>query len=144
MFKLEWKATLILCSFFTLGFYWLISMARKGEPVGWVIIVAALVVTLLLMLVGGVMLIVRTIKTGEQTGFTHYAREQLVLMKQMQALQNAQTSMVARRNVQLEQMSLRQAHDAARRQLPSPENSEPSIIFGDDIFEQLDEEEKCD
>jgi len=133
MFKLEWKATLILCGFFALGFYWLISMARQGEPVGWVIIVAALVVSLLLMLVGGVLLIVRTIKTGEQAGFTHYAREQLVLMKQMQTLQNAQTSMVARRNMQLEQM--------ASRQIPSPENSEPPIIFGDDIFEALDEGE---
>jgi len=133
MFKLEWKATLILCSFFTLGFYWLISMARRGELVGWVIIVAVLVVTLLLILIGSVTLIVRTIKTGEQAGFTNYAREQLVLMKQMQGLQNAQTSIVARRNIQLEQMAL--------RQLPSPENSEPSIIFGDDIFEELDEGE---
>lgn len=131
MFRLEWKSSLILCSFFALGFYWLISIARRGEPVGWVIIVAAIVVTLLLMLVGSVLLIVRTIKTGEQAGFTNYAREQLVLMKQMQALQNAQTSMVARRNVQLEQMAL--------RQVPLLENSEQSIIFGDDIFEELDE-----
>jgi hypothetical protein len=133
MFKLEWKVALILCSFFALGFYWLIGMARQGEPVGWVVIVAALVVTLLLILIGSVALIVRTVKTGEQVGFTHYAREQLLLMKQMQALQNAQTSMVARRNVQLEQMAL--------RQIPSPESSEPPIIFGDDIFEELDEME---
>jgi len=144
MFRLEWKSSLILCSFFALGFYWLISMARRGEPVGWVIIMAALVVSLLFMLVGGVLLIVRTIKTGEQAGFTNYAREQLVLMKQLQALQNAQTSMVARRNVQLEQMALRHSRwtqDAALRQLPPSESSEPSIIFGDDIFEELDEAE---
>ena len=130
MIKLEWKTSLILCSFLAPGFYWLITIARRGEPVGWVIIVAGLVVTLLLILIGTVVLIIRIIKTGEQADFTHYAREQLVLMKQMQALQNAQTSIVARRNMQLEQIAL--------RQIPPPDNSEASLIFGDDIFEELD------
>ena len=75
---------------------------------------------------------VRTkVAASDQAGFTHYAREQLVLMKQMQALQNAQTSIVARRNMQLEQMAV--------RQLPPPQNDQPAIIFGDDIFEDLDD-----
>ena len=131
MLKSDWKVTLIICAFLGAGFYWLISMAQRGEPVGWVIIVAALVIIVLLMLVGGLMAIIRTMKAGDQAGFTHYAREQLVLMKQMQALQNAQTSIVARRNMQLEQMAV--------RQLPPPENQQPAIIFGDDIFEELDD-----
>ena len=131
MFKLDWKATLIICAFLGTGFYWLISMAQRGEPVGWVIIIAALVMVVVLLLIGGLMAIIRTIKAGDQAGFTHYAREQLVLMKQMQALQNAQTSIVACRNMQLEQRAM--------RQLPPPENQEPAIIFGDDIFEDLDD-----
>jgi hypothetical protein len=131
MFKPDWKTTLIICTFLAICFYWLIGMARGGEPVGWVIILAVLAILMLLMLVGGLVAIVRTMKASDHTGFTHYAREQMVLMKQMQALQNTQTSIVARRNVQLEQM--------ARRQLPPPENQEPAIIFGDDIFEDLDD-----
>lgn len=131
MFKLDWKVMLVICAFLGAGFYWLISMAQRGEPVGWVIIVTALVIVVLLMLVGGLMAIIRTMKAGDQAGFTHYAREQLVLMKQMQALQNAQTSIVARRNMQLEQMAM--------RQLPPPENQQSAIIFGDDIFEELDD-----
>ena len=127
----DWKATFIICVFFGAGFYWLISMAQRGEPVGWVIIIAALVMVVVLMLIGGLMAIIRTLKAGDQAGFTHYTREQLALMKQMQALQNAQTSIVARRNMQLEQRAM--------RHLPPPENQQPAIIFGDDIFEELDD-----
>lgn len=131
MFRLDWKGILIICVFLGAGFYWLISMAQRGEAVGWVIIVAALVIVVLLMLFGGLVAIIRTMKAGDQAGFTHYAREQLVLMKQMQALQNAQTSIVARRNMQLEQRAM--------HYLPPPENQQPAIIFGDDIFEDLDD-----
>ena len=88
------------------------------------------------MLIGGLMAIIRTMKASDQAGFTHYAREQLALMKQMQALQNAQTSIVARRNMQLEQRAM--------QQLPLPENQQPAIIFGDDIFEDLDDLEKVE
>jgi len=131
MFKLDWKVTLIICAFLGAGSYWLISMARRGEPVGWVIIVAALVMMVVLMLVASLMAIIRTMKVGDQAGFTQYTREQLALMKQMQALQNAQTSIVARRNMQLEQRVM--------HHLPAPENQPPAIIFGDDIFEELDD-----
>ncbi len=131
MLKLDWKATLIICAFIGTGFYWLISMAQRGEPIGWVIIIAALVIIVVLLLIGGLVAIIRTMKADNQAGFTHYAREQLVLMKQMQALQNAQTSIVAHRNMQLEQKAM--------RQLSPSENQQPSIIFGDDIFEELDD-----
>ena len=131
MLKIDWKATLIICAFIGAGFYWLITMAQRGEPVGWVIIIAALVITVVLMLIGGLVTIIRTMKADNQAGLTHYAREQLMLMKQMQTLQNAQTSIVARRNMQLEQRAM--------RHLPTPENQQPAIIFGDEIFEELDD-----
>ena len=131
MFKLDWKVTLVICAFVGAGFYWLITMAQRGEPVGWVIIVAALVMVVVVTLIAGLMAITRMMKTDDQAGFTQYAREQLVLMKQLQALQNAQTSIVARRNMQLEQRAM--SH------LPPPENQQPAIIFGDDIFEDLDD-----
>ena len=129
---LDWKATSILCLFLSTGFYWLIDLARRGEVVAWLILVGFMVITLLLILIGSVLLIVKTITASEQKTFLTNARENLAIMRQMQALQNAQATHLARRNAQLEQH--------VTRQLPAPESHPPAIIFDAEIFEDLDEE----
>ena len=132
MQRLDWKTTAILCLFLSVGFYWLVELARRGETVAWIILVALLILALLSILVGGVLLIIKAISASEQRAFINNARENLAIMRQMQALQNAQTTHLARRNVQLEQQ--------ITRQLPAPENTPQAIIFDAEIFEDLDQE----
>ncbi len=132
MFTLDWKTTSILCLFLSAGFYWLVELARRGETVAWIILVALLILILLSILLGGVLLIIKAISASEQRAFINNARENLAIMRQMQALQNAQTTHLARRNAQLEQQ--------VTRQLPPPEDAPPAIIFDAEIFEDLDEE----
>ncbi len=120
----------MLCLFGGGGFFWLIELARRGEVVAWIVLVAVLVLLLMLLLIGGVLIIIKTIAASEQRSFINNARENLAIMRQMQALQNAQTTHLARRNVQLEQQ--------ATRQLPASAST-PAVIFDAEIFEDLDE-----
>lgn len=130
MNRIDWKIALIVCLFLSAGFCRLIELARAGEAVAWLILGAVLVMMLLLIVIGSITIIVRTIAASEQTAFINNARENLTIMRHMQALQNAQTTHLARRNVQLEQQMI--------RRLPDPEADHQAIIFDAEIFEDLD------
>lgn len=125
----DWKAILVFCAFLAAGFYWLITLARQGEPVAWIILLAMIVIIILGVIISSVIILVRTMRDSEQTAFLNNARENLAIIKQMQALQNAQTTIVARRNAQLERQVM--------QQLPPPD-SQPAIILDNDIFDDLD------
>ena len=131
MFNCDWKVTLSVSLFLTISCYWLIDLARQGEPVAWIIIIALMVMLLTLLLVGGVIVLIKTIKTTEETAFLNNARENLAIMREMQLLQNAQTTGIARRNAQLERQLV--------SRLPPPDHNQPAVIFDAEIFEDLDD-----
>lgn len=131
MLSLDWKTALIICAFLTLSFYGLIDLARQGELIAWVILMALMGMLLILGLMGGLVLFIKTIKTGEERSFAHNTRENLALLRQMQLLQNAQTASLARRNAHLEQQ--------LNRQLPATALPPPSLLFEAEIFEDLDQ-----
>lgn len=116
-----------MCLTLTVSGYYVINLARDGETVGWVIIVAIIVAFLLLMFIA----VVAMMQRGQRgTGNLAVLRQQ----REAQALLNQQLTGL-QREIRVEQ--------ALQKSLPPPgvyEPQQPAIIFPDDAFSDLYDE----